>query len=79
MAAECATRGVYIQSLCPGYVVSKLSGIRKASLVAPTPEKFVLSALDRVTLPFTTGFWTHELQVNTTIDENTFDWTMFFF
>jgi len=62
LAAECATRGVYVQSLCPGYVVSKLSGIRKASLIAPTPEQFVLSALDRVLLPFTTGYWTHELQ-----------------
>jgi len=62
LAAECASRGVYVQSLCPGYVVSKLSGIRKASLIAPTPEKFVLSSLDRVTLPFTTGFWTHEIQ-----------------
>jgi short-subunit dehydrogenase len=63
LAAECVPRGVYVQSLCPGYVVSKLSGIRKASLIAPTPEQFVLSALDRVALPYTTGYWTHELQV----------------
>lgn len=62
LSAECASRGVYVQSLCPGYVVSKLSGIRKESLIAPTPEKFVLSSLDRVTLPFTTGYWTHEIQ-----------------
>ncbi|UJR13365.1 hypothetical protein I4U23_000382 [Adineta vaga] len=62
LAAECVSRGVYVQSLCPGYVVSKLSGIRKASLIAPTPEKFVNSALDRVTVPFTTGYWTHEIQ-----------------
>lgn len=62
LADECRSRGVYIQSLCPGYVVSKLSGIRKATLMAPTPEQFVLSALDRVALPFTTGYWTHELQ-----------------
>jgi len=62
LAAECLSRGVYVQSLCPGYVVSKLSGIRKASLMAPTPERFVLSALDRIALPFTTGYWTHELQ-----------------
>jgi len=54
---------VYVQSLCPGYVVSKLSGIRKASLMAPTPEQYVLSALDRAALPFTTGYWTHEVQV----------------
>jgi len=62
LAAECVPRGVYVQSLCPGYVVSKLSGIRKASLIAPTPEQFVISALDRVALPYTTGYWTHELQ-----------------
>lgn len=62
LSAECASRGVYVQSLCPGYVVSKLSGIRKESLIAPTPEKFVRSSLDRVTLPFTTGYWTHEIQ-----------------
>ncbi len=54
---------MYVQSLCPGYVVSKLSGIRKASLMAPTPEQYVLSALDRAALPFTTGYWTHEIQV----------------
>ena len=63
LAAECLPRGIYVQSLCPGYVVSKLSGIRKASLMAPTPNQFVRSSLDRVTLPFTTGYWTHEIQV----------------
>ncbi|CAF3725884.1 unnamed protein product [Rotaria sp. Silwood1] len=62
LAAECISRGVYVQSLCPGYVVSKLSGIRKASLIAPTPEKFVVSALDHIALPFTTGYWTHDIQ-----------------
>jgi hypothetical protein len=78
LASECASRGVYIQSLCPGYVVSKLSGIRKASLIAPTPEAFVRSALDRVTLPFTTGYWTHELQVNQ-INEKKYNFPSFFF
>jgi len=80
LAAECASRGVYVQSLCPGYVVSKLSGIRKASLIAPTPEKFVLSSLDRVTLPFTTGFWTHEIQVNqgTCFSSRDLFWLFFF-
>ncbi|CAF1242077.1 unnamed protein product [Rotaria magnacalcarata] len=62
LAAECATRGVLVQSLCPGFVVSKLSGIRKSSLFSPTPEQFVKSALNRVALPFTTGYWAHELQ-----------------
>lgn len=63
LAPECASRGVLIQSLCPGFVTSKLSGIRKPSLFSPTPEQFVRSAIDRVSLPFTTGYWAHELQV----------------
>lgn len=62
LAAECASRGVLIQSLCPGFVVSKLSGIRRQSLFSPTPEQFVSSAIDRISLPFTTGYWAHELQ-----------------
>lgn len=64
LAAECASRGVLIQSLCPGFVTSKLSGIRKSSLFSPTPEQFVRSAIDRISLPFTTGYWAHEIQVN---------------
>ena len=31
--------------------------------MAPTPNQFVRSSLDRVTLSFTTGYWTHEIQV----------------
>jgi 17beta-estradiol 17-dehydrogenase / very-long-chain 3-oxoacyl-CoA reductase len=62
LAAECASRGVLVQSLCPGFVTSKLSGIRKPSLFSPTPEQFVSSAIDRISLPFTTGYWAHELQ-----------------
>jgi len=62
LAAECASRGIFIQSLCPDFVVSKLSGIRKSSLFSPTPEQFVSSAIDRISLPFTTGYWAHELQ-----------------
>ncbi|CAF1085318.1 unnamed protein product [Adineta ricciae] len=62
LAAECASRGVLIQSLCPGFVVSKLSGIRKPSLFSPTPEQFASSAIDRISLPFTTGYWAHDLQ-----------------
>ncbi|CAF0852999.1 unnamed protein product [Rotaria sordida] len=62
LAAECASRGVLVQSLYPGFVVSKLSGIRKSSLFSPTPEQFVTSAIDRISLPSTTGYWAHELQ-----------------
>lgn len=62
LAAECAPRGVLVQSLCPAFVVSKLSGIRQPSLFSPTPEQFVNSSLDRIALPSTNGYWAHELQ-----------------
>jgi len=62
LAVECASRGVLVQSLCPGFVCSKLSGIRKPSLFTPTAEQYAISALERVALPYTTGFWTHEIQ-----------------
>ena len=39
--------GLVIQCILPGYVVSNMSKLRKASLIAPTPEVFVKSALSR--------------------------------
>ncbi|CAF0761659.1 unnamed protein product [Didymodactylos carnosus] len=64
LAVECANRGVLVQSLCPGFVCSKLSGIRKPSLFTPTAEQYAISALERVALPYTTGFWAHEIQMS---------------
>lgn len=64
LAAECASQGVIIQTLCPGFVATKLSAIRRESLFSPTPEQFVRSAIERISLPWTTGYWPHELQVN---------------
>jgi 17beta-estradiol 17-dehydrogenase / very-long-chain 3-oxoacyl-CoA reductase len=52
------------QAVLPGYVVSKLSGLRKASFFAPTPEEFVKSALSRLGIHSRTmGYWTHDLRV----------------
>jgi len=62
LAAECEGRGVLVQSLCPGFVCSKLSGIKHPSLFTPTAEQFCAGALDRVALPRTAGYWSHELQ-----------------
>lgn len=62
LSAECLSRGVFVQSLCPGYVVTKLSGIRKSSLISPTPEQFVSSSLNQLTRTMTTGYWSHEIQ-----------------
>ena len=60
---EYANKGIVIQSLLPAYVSTKMSKIRKASLMVPTPETFVRSALKTVGIEARTyGFWTHKLQ-----------------
>lgn len=61
---EYSRKGLTVQSVIPGYVVSKLSGLRKASLIAPTPDMFVKSALSRLGIySRTMGYWTHDLMV----------------
>jgi len=56
--------GIVVQSVAPGYVVSKLSKIRKPTGIAPTPEVFVKSALSTLGIESrTTGFWIHDLMV----------------
>ncbi len=61
---EYGRKGVIVQSVLPGYVVSKLSGLRKASFIAPTPDAFVSSALARLGVQSRTmGYWTHDLMV----------------
>lgn len=60
---EYAKKGIIIQSVLPGYVVSNMSKIRRGSLMVPLPEDYVKSQLKTVGLDDqTTGFWTHELQ-----------------
>lgn len=62
-AYEYAKRGIIIQSVLPGYVATKMSKIRKAYWMAPTPERYVKSQLKTVGLDGqTTGYWSHELQ-----------------
>jgi len=63
IAYEYAKKGIIIQSVLPGFVVSKMSKIRKAYWMAPTPENYVRSQLKTVGLDGqTTGYWAHELQ-----------------
>lgn len=63
IAYEYAKKGIIIQSVLPGFVASKMSKIRKPTLMAPTPENYVKSQLKTVGLDGqTTGYWTHELQ-----------------
>lgn len=63
IAYEYAKKGIIIQSVLPGFVATKMSKIRKAYWMAPTPENYVRSQLKTVGLDGqTTGYWSHELQ-----------------
>lgn len=62
LTQEYASKGVTVQCITPGYVVSNMSKIRRATFMAPTPEVFVASALKRLGIEsFTTGYFSHDL------------------
>lgn len=53
-----------VQSVMPGFVATKLSKIRHATIGIPTPESYARSALATVGLEARTfGCWAHALQV----------------
>lgn len=63
LAYEYAKKGITIQSVLPGFVVSNMSRIRRATWNSPTPETYVKSQLRTVGLDGQScGFWAHELQ-----------------
>jgi len=56
--------GIVTQCVAPGYVVSNMSKLRRATFWSPTPDVFVKSALARLGVDtFTTGYWFHELMM----------------
>ncbi|KAF7998142.1 hypothetical protein HCN44_009540 [Aphidius gifuensis] len=60
LAAEAAPRGVTVQCVLPGPVATKMSKIKKATWMAPTPEKFVEACLKTVGIESrTTGYPPH--------------------
>ncbi|CAL7945425.1 unnamed protein product [Xylocopa violacea] len=62
LAAEVEPHGVTVQCVMPCVVATKMSKIKKATWMAPTPEKFVESALKTVGLELcTTGYPPHSL------------------
>jgi len=57
-------KGITVQCVLPGYVSTKLSGIKRSTLIAPAPHKYVKSALTTVGhYTRTAGFWIHHLQL----------------
>lgn len=64
LATEVANKGIFVQSLVPLLVVSKLSKVRKPSLFTPTPKTFVKSALRTIGYDrYTAGYLFHNLQL----------------
>lgn len=60
LAAEAAPRGVTIQCVLPGPVATKMSKIKKPTWMAPSPDKFVQSALKTIGIENrTTGYPPH--------------------
>ncbi|XP_033224731.1 very-long-chain 3-oxoacyl-CoA reductase isoform X2 [Belonocnema kinseyi] len=64
LAAEAAPRGVTVQCVLPGPVATKMSKIKRATWMAPTPEKFVEAQLKTIGIESrTTGYPPHSLIV----------------
>jgi len=62
LAKEYLSKGITVQCVLPGHVVSKLSKIRRPSLNVPSPSVFVRSALSRLGIESRTcGYWAHDL------------------
>lgn len=60
---EYAQKGITIQSVLPAYVTTKMSKIRRSSMMVPTPTTYVRHALRTVGLESRTyGYWAHKLQ-----------------
>lgn len=65
LAAEYKNRGIIVQCVLPGYVSTKMSKIRKPTFFAPSPDKYVDSALSTVGIEsHTLGYWPHNILVS---------------
>lgn len=63
LSVEYSGKGVFIQSVLPAYVVSKMSKIRRPSMLVPTARDYVHSALGTVGVENRTyGYWSHKVQ-----------------
>jgi len=64
LKSEYASHGITFQCVLPGPVVSNMSKIRKPSLMVPSPNTFVGSALARLGIDDrTSGYWFHDIMM----------------
>ncbi|KFP33400.1 Estradiol 17-beta-dehydrogenase 12, partial [Colius striatus] len=62
LQAEYKSKGIIVQSVLPFYVATKMTKIRKATLVKPSPKTYVRAALGTVGLQSrTNGYLPHAL------------------
>lgn len=62
LAIEYAAKGVFVQSVTPAFVTTKMSRFRRATMTIPTTNAFVKSALR--TIPYersVSGYWAHDI------------------
>jgi len=61
---ELTGTGVIVQCVLPGFVTTKLSGMKRSSLTVPNPQQFVKQALATVGVEKRTGgYYSHKLQI----------------
>ncbi|KAM3963856.1 very-long-chain 3-oxoacyl-CoA reductase-like [Aphomia sociella] len=62
LKVEYADKGIVIQCICPGFVATNMSKIRRTTFFAPSPKAYVQSALSLVgTTSLTNGYFSHSL------------------
>lgn len=65
LTSEVKQHGVVVQTVHPGFVVSKLSKMRRATIVVPSAKDFVEGQLKTLGLESrTSGFWMHKIHVS---------------
>ncbi|KAK6620166.1 hypothetical protein RUM43_011759 [Polyplax serrata] len=66
LRTEYEKEGLVVQTVLPGFVATKMAKIRKSTWLAPSPDRFVQSALKKVgVVDHTTGYFPHTLFVKT--------------
>merc|ERR1712106_1212202 len=64
LGVEYASKGVTIQCVLPGFVVSNMSKLKRPTLMAPTPTAFVNSTLKTTGIEKrTAGYFMHKVQI----------------
>ena len=64
LTAEYESKGILIQCVIPGLVVTNMTKLKKSTILSPTPKDFVQSAVKTIGIDtVTTGYYTHTIQL----------------